>query len=79
MPNNRDDSFDIANWTPHAEATLIVLLHEEVKKENTNLEVPKKTTVEFERQLFSLLGVRFTVNQLKGKFNRLPEQHQLFS
>lgn len=33
----------------------------------------------FETKLFSLLGIRFTVKQLKCKFNRLLEQHQLFS
>lgn len=27
--------------------------------------------------MFSLLDVRFSIKQLKGKFNRLREQHQL--
>lgn len=76
----RDGSAEIANWTPLAKATFIGLLHEELKKGNMQtLTFRKIQRDEFEAKLFSLLGVRFTVKQLKGKFNWLCKQHQLFS
>lgn len=80
MPNVRGDSIDMANWTPHAEVTFIGLSYEEVKKGNMQISTfRKRQWDEFEAELFSLLGVRFTGKQLKGKFNQLCEQHQLFS
>lgn len=42
MPNNRDDAIDMPNCLPHVEATLIWLLHEEVKKGNMQTSTLKK-------------------------------------
>lgn len=72
MPNNRDNSINIANWTSHADATPIGLLHEDVRKGKTQTSTFKeKRWAEFETKLFGLLGQRFFVKQLKSKFNHL--------
>lgn len=77
-PESTKKNQDIVNWTPHVEATFI--MHEEVKKGNMQTSTfKKKQRDEFKTKLFSLLGVWFSIKQLKGKFNRLREQHQLFS
>ena len=69
-----------AEWSAQNEVTFIRILHDHVKKSDLQLSTShKREWLAIVDEVFQQTQKRFTVVQLKSKFNRLRKKHREFS